>query len=147
DLVMRKLPMNNGAVVEAYLDEIGALDAELEAAGAPLADVRSGLAAALTTVRTATTWLNTREDVSERMAGATPYQDMLGTLAGGYYLARQAVAALPGASDDTWLAAKVSTATFYARNILPTVHGLADAVTAGADILFSIDDAHIGASA
>ena len=32
-------------------------------------------------------------------------------------------------------------------SILPTVHGLADAVTAGADILFSIDDAHIGASA
>lgn len=147
DLVMRKLPMNNGAVVEAYLDEIGSLDAALEAAGEPLADVRSGLTDALATVRTATTWLNAQEDVAARMAGATPYQDMLGTLAGGYYLARQALAALPGAPDDTWLAAKVSTATFYAMNILPTVHGLSDAVTAGADILFSIDDVHIGASA
>jgi hypothetical protein len=139
--------MNDGAVVEAYLDEIGSLDAALGAAGTPLADVRSGLAGALATARTATTWLNSRDDAAERMAGATPYQDMLGTLAGGYYLARQALAALPGAQDDAWLAAKVSTATFYAKNILPTVHGLSDAVTAGADILFSIDDAHIGASA
>jgi len=147
DLVMRKLPMNDGAVVTAYLDEIGSLDAALEAAGEPLADVRSGLASALATVRTATTWLNSQDDVAARMAGATPYLDMLGTLAGGYYLARQALAALPGAADDAWLSAKVSTATFYAKNLLPTVHGLSEAVTAGADVLFSIDDSHIGASA
>jgi hypothetical protein len=98
-------------------------------------------------VRTATNWLNSQDDVSARMAGATPYQDMLGTLAGGYYLARQALAALPGASEDAWLAAKVATATFYAKNLLPGVHGLAAAVSAGADILFSVEDDQIGATA
>ena len=146
DLVMRKLPMNDGAVVTAYLDEIGALDAALESAGEPLFEVRTGLANALVTVRSATDWLNAQDDVAARMAGATPYQDMLGTLAGGYYLARQALAALPGAASDPWLAAKVATATFYAKNLLPTVHGLAAAVTAGADVLFAVDDAHIGAT-
>ena len=146
DLVMRKLPMNDGAVVTAYLDEIGALDAALESAGEALLEVRSGLANALVTVRTATDWLNAQDDVAARMAGATPYQDMLGTLAGGYYLARQALAALPGADSDPWLGAKVATATFYAKNLLPTVHGLAAAVTAGADVLFAVDDAHIGAT-
>ena len=146
DLVMRKLPMGEGAVVTGYLDEIAALDGDLAAAGPALSDVREGLTGALSTVRKATEWLNGQDDVRARMAGATPYQDMLGTLAGGYYLARQALAALPHAPDDPWMAAKVSTATFYAKNLLPTVHGLADSVTAGSDLLFSVDDAHIGAS-
>ena len=147
DLVMRKLPMNDGAVIGSYLDEIAALDSDLAEAGEPLADVRAELADALSAVRTATDWLNSQDDVSARMAGASPYQDLLGTLAGGYYLARHAMAALPGASDDAWLAAKVATATFYAKNLLPGVHGLAAAVAAGADILFSVEDAQIGATA
>ncbi len=147
DLVMRKLPMGEGAVITGYLDEIGALDADLAAAGPALIEVREGLTGALSTVRKATEWLNGQDDVLARMAGATAYQDMLGTLAGGYYLARQALAALPQMESDPWMAAKVATATFYAKNLLPTVHGLADAVTAGADLLFAVDDAQIGAGA
>jgi hypothetical protein len=81
------------------------------------------------------------------MAGATPYQEMLGTLAGGYYLARQALAALPGAESDPWLAAKISTARFYAVNLLPKVHGLLAGVTDGPDLLFAIEDEYIGAPA
>jgi hypothetical protein len=146
DLVLRKLPMNEGAVVFGYLDEVGALDAQLAAAGEALVPVREELASALATVRTATEWLNSQDDVQARMAGATPYQDMLGTLAGGYYLARQALAALPDAPTDSWRAAKVATAVFYAKNLLPTVHGLAGAVMAGADVLYSIDDTQIGAT-
>ena len=72
---------------------------------------------------------------------------MLGTLAGGYYLARQALAALPNAAEDAWLATKVATARFYATNLLPKVHGLADSVTAGAGVMYAIDDSQIGASA
>ena len=78
------------------------------------------------------------------MAGATPYQEMLGTLAGGYYLARQAIAALPTAGDDPWMASKVATARFYAVNLLPKVHGLLAGATGGSDLLFAVDDSHIG---
>ena len=144
---MRKLPMQDGAVITGYLDEIAGLDAELAAAGDEVEDLRAELARATATVRKATEWLNGSDDVQARMAGATPYQEMLGTLAGGYYLARQAVAAVAAGTDDPWMAAKVATARFYAVNLLPKVHGMLDSVVAGSELLFAIDDDLIGASA
>ena len=146
DLVMRKLPMGNGSVINRYLNEIEALDEQLIDAGEALADVREHLAGAVATVRSATDYLNSSDDALARMAGATPYQEMLGTLAGGYYLARQGLAALPQADDDPWMASKVATANFYAVNLLPKVHGLHPAATGGPDLLFAIDDDHIGAA-
>jgi alkylation response protein AidB-like acyl-CoA dehydrogenase len=145
DLVMRKLPMGNGSVIGGYLAEIEALDTQLADAGDDLADVREHLAGAVSTVRSATDYLNSSDDVMGRMAGATPYQEMLGTLAGGYYLARQALVALPLESEDPWMASKVATARFYAVNLLPKVHGLLPAVTNGSDLLFAVDNDHIGA--
>ncbi len=144
DLVMRKLPMGDGAVIDGYLAEIEALDQPLSDSGSDLADVREHLAEAVTAVRTATEYLNASDEVLSRMAGATPYQEMLGTLAGGYYLARQAIAALPSAGDDPWMASKVATARFYAVNLLPKVHGLLAGATGGSDLLFAVDDSHIG---
>lgn len=146
DLVMRKLPMKDGAVIDAYLAEIAALVAELESADEALAAIGSHLASAVEAVRAATAWLNSQDDAAARMSGATPYQEMLGTLAGGYYLARQALVASASADEDPWMAAKVSTAGFYAVNLLPKVHGLSDAVTAGSDLLFAVEDSLIGGS-
>jgi hypothetical protein len=145
DLVMRKLPMRDGAVINGYLDEIAALDAALEEAGDEVVDLRTELASAVAVVREATEWLNSADDTAARMAGATPYQEMLGTLAGAYYLARQALAALPRAGSDPWMAGKVATARFYAVNLLPKVNGLADGVVSGADLLYAVDDTLIGA--
>ena len=142
DLVMRKLPMHGGAVINGYLDEIDALALNL-AATDDLDDIASSLSSALAAVRGVTTFL-LEADPSDAMAGATPYQEMLGTLAGGYYLARQAEAAIGEAQDDPWLAAKVSTARFYAATILPLVTGMTGSVTGGANILFSIDESFIG---
>ncbi len=146
DLVMRKLPMDNGSVIDGYLAEIEALDGPLGDAGDDLADLRTQLAAAVEAARRATEWLNSSDDVGARMAGATPYQELLGTLTGGYYLARQAIAALPDVDSDPWMAAKVATARFYAVNLLPKVHGLLAGVTDGPDLLFAVDDEYIGAS-
>ena len=142
DLVMRKLPMEGGAVINGYLDEIDALAARL-AATDDLSDVARSLSTALAAVRTATGFL-LDADPGDAMAGATPYQEMLGTLAGGYYLARQAEAAIEGAKDDQWLAAKVSTARFYAATILPLASGMSGAVMSGADVLFAVDKDEIG---
>jgi hypothetical protein len=146
DLVMRKLPMADGSVIDRYLAEIEALDGQLSSAGDDLEDVREHLATAVGTVRSATDYLNSTEDALARMAGATPYQEMLGTLAGGYYLAREAIAALPEADTDPWMASKISTARFYAVNLLPKVQGLLPSVIDGPSLLFAVDDEHIGAS-
>jgi alkylation response protein AidB-like acyl-CoA dehydrogenase len=146
DLVMRKLPMADGSVIDRYLAEIEVLDGQLSSAGDDLEDVREHLATAVATVRSATDYLNSTEDALARMAGATPYQEMLGTLAGGYYLAREAIAALPEADTDPWMASKISTARFYAVNLLPKVQGLLPSVIDGPSLLFAVDDEHIGAS-
>jgi alkylation response protein AidB-like acyl-CoA dehydrogenase len=146
DLVMRKLPMADGSVIDRYLAEIEALDGQLSSAGDDLEDVREHLATAVATVRSATDYLNSTEDALARMAGATPYQEMLGTLAGCYYLAREAIAALPEADTDPWMASKISTARFYAVNLLPKVQGLLPSVIDGPSLLFAVDDEHIGAS-
>ncbi len=64
---------------------------------------------------------------------------MFGLVACGYYLAKQALVAEPLAADDTWMADKVSTAKFYAEQLLPQTGGLLPSVVAGAGSLFDID--------
>ncbi len=143
DLVMRKLPMLGGDVIGSYLSEIEtAADALCD--DEDLVAMGNGLRAALATVSEATSFL-ADADTASAMAGATPYLEMLGTLAGGYYLARQALQARAQAEDDPWMAAKVATARFYMTNLLPKVHGIKESVISGADIVFGVDEAHLGA--
>ncbi|GMQ84702.1 MAG: acyl-CoA dehydrogenase [Acidimicrobiia bacterium] len=145
DLVLRKLPMGGGTVIGSYLDEIAALDSEL--AGATderLHAVRDRLSESLGHLRQATSWLLDRDDANDVLGGATPYLDLLGTVAGGYYLARLGLAAAANTADS-WLDAKVSTAAFYAANILPRSAGLLAAATSGATTLFAIDSVDLDA--
>jgi len=144
DLVMRKLPMEAGAVVRGYLDEIRALDGELAAAGEPFADVRANLAAAVEALGAATEWLLEHAEDAPRAvaAGASPYIEMFGVVAGGYYLARSALAAqrlIADGQDTAWLANKLVTARFYAEQILPGAAARLSAVTAGSESLFALD--------
>jgi hypothetical protein len=138
DLVMRKLPMDGGSVVRSYLDEMTALKGPLGENGDPrLAMMGKSLTASVEALRDATEWLLACEDANDRLAGATPYLKMFGIVAGGYYLARLALAAA-AEETDPWLEAKIDTAAFYADQLLPTASGLLPSVKAGAGGLFSI---------
>jgi alkylation response protein AidB-like acyl-CoA dehydrogenase len=143
DLVVRKLPLAEGAVVRGYFDEIRALDGELAAAGESFAGIRSNLAAAVEALSAATEWLLERGEGDPRAAaaGATPYLQMFGVVAGGYYLARSALVARrlrEAGQDDALLANKLVTARFYAEQILPRAAAALPAVTAGSERLFEI---------
>lgn len=141
DLVTRKLPMDGGAVVRGYLDEMRALDAELAEAGEELASVRENLATAVEQLSTATEWLLERaaDDALAVTSAATPYAQMFGIVIGGYYLARSAVAARrPSASSNVVAAHKLVTARFYAEQILPGAAARLPAVTAGPESLFAL---------
>ncbi len=142
DLALRKLPLEGGAVVRAYLDEVGALDAELEAAGEDMATIRTELAEGVELLRNATELLLSRDEANDVLAGAAPFLRLFGTVAGGYYLAREALAArtlLDGDGSDRWLHAKIATARFYCEQLLPQSFGLVPAITAHAGALFAID--------
>jgi alkylation response protein AidB-like acyl-CoA dehydrogenase len=142
DLVGRKLPIRLGGAVADLLGEMAGLDDEL---GTPeLSPLRAPLADAVAALREATDWLlaNGLEQPVDALAGATPYLRLFGIVTGGWLLARSAVAACEllasGDGDPAFLADKVTTARFYATQLLPAARGLVPAVTAGAGDLFAI---------
>jgi hypothetical protein len=134
-----------GAVVGAHLQRMRDLDAELAAAGAAFASIRSNLAASVQSLSETTDWIMTNglADPRQALAGATPYLEMFGLTTGGWLLARLALAAQEeldaGSSDTAYLGAKVTEARFYAEQYLPRVAGLVGAVTAGPDDLYAVD--------
>ena len=145
DLVMRKIPLADGAVVRSYFDEMQATADQLRATGNGLAAVGESLSAGIADIRHTTDWLLASTDPNDNLAGATPYLRQFGIVAGGYYLARSALVArrlLVANGDDPWLQAKIDTCIFYGSQILPQAAGSAPAVTVGAEQLFAIDDRH-----
>jgi alkylation response protein AidB-like acyl-CoA dehydrogenase len=142
DLVGRKLPMRSGGVIADFLAQIEATAAELSGAEGDLATIGKRLADALASLRQTTDWLlaNGLADVTNALAGATPYLRMCGIVTGGWLLARSAQAAQraldEGRGDADFLRQKLVTAKFYAEQLLPQAAGLAPSVTAGpADLL------------
>ena len=139
DLVGRKLPMKGGAVVSSFLADVDATIARLEAAGDEFAGMRERLAAASAEVRSTIDWLleHGLADVRDALAGATPFLRMFSLLVVGRYIAEAALAAetMRAAGDsgfsDGLLAERIVSARFFCDNMLPAVHGLAPAVTAG----------------
>ena len=135
DLVLRKLPQEGGAIVRAYLDEIETVASEASAMGGDLEIIGDGLTAAHAVLVGATEWLLAAPQVTDQLAGASPYLRLFGTVAGGRCLTVSAVAAqrlLDTNGSNGFLKDKIATARFYARQVLPQAEGLLPAVTAGA---------------
>ena len=146
DLVGRKLPMRMGGVVG---DQIDADRGDCRPAGAgrrprrpwprssPTASPRCGRRR---------DWLLAKgvEDPQNALAGATPYLRLFGTVLGGWFLARQALAAR--AVDDDFHRAKVATARYYCEQVLPQARALVPAVTAGPAPLYAIPTSSLASS-
>jgi alkylation response protein AidB-like acyl-CoA dehydrogenase len=139
DLVGRKLPYDGGAFVKAYLADLATVVDELPES---LGGVATNVAAGFQLLEELTSWLLAhREEPNDVFAGATPYLRVFATVVAGALLAKGAAAAqrlLEDGDDDGFVAAKVVTARFYAEQLLPQVHGLAGAVTAGAEDLYAV---------
>jgi 3-(methylthio)propanoyl-CoA dehydrogenase len=148
DLVGRKLPYDGGAFVKGFLADqrevVASLPDELAAIAEPLGD-------ALDVLERTTDWIFAhRESPNDVFAGATPYLRIFGTVVGGLYLAKGAAAAQrlldagdTGTFDADYLQARLTVARFYAQQLLPQVHGLVGAVTAGADDLYGLSPAQL----
>lgn len=147
DLVARKLPMEAGGVVSQQVARIRATVEELYGAGDDFGAMADQLASATDALEQTTNWLleNGLANPNDALAGASPYLRLFSQVMGGWLHARSALASQRllasggGGFDTTFLEAKVATARFYADNLLPLVHGLVAAATAGAADLFAID--------
>jgi 3-(methylthio)propanoyl-CoA dehydrogenase len=141
DLVMRKLPSDEGATVLGLLDDL--VPAELPPA---LSDLAAPLAAARDLARSVTDELLARRDRPlDILAGASAYLRLLSTVLATGLVVRGVAAAhavavdgrLPGYGDDV-LAARTLRVRVLVTRILPSVHGLAPVITAGADDLYAL---------
>ena len=141
DLVGRKLSMRKGDVVRELLLEINETASELHSAD--LEGIGRPLEGAVQDMQAATEWLieNGGASTDDGLAGATPYLRMFGTTVGGWLLAKSALQAkkqIDEGNDSAFLHAKIETATFFAKQLLPQVSGLLPAAVSGAHSLYAI---------
>ncbi|MGB8361065.1 MAG: acyl-CoA dehydrogenase [Acidimicrobiia bacterium] len=139
DLVLRKVPVDNGAVVESLITEMTAVLGEMSD-HEDLGAFRDELTTAIQGLAETSTWLGSRLSeggIDDALAAASPYLTQFGTVLGGWLMAVSAVAAKsePGGFDEMFLADKVVTARFYGEHLLPRANGLIPTIKAGAGLL------------
>jgi alkylation response protein AidB-like acyl-CoA dehydrogenase len=129
DLVGRKIAREGGATAKAWLGELKKLDAQL--AGHP--EVRKSLAEGVKAVEDCVEFIVATKDPRAQFAGAVPFLKLMGIVAGGWQMARAALAAdrMQG-GDQQFLKAKKATARFYADHVLVQAPGLRNTVVNGA---------------
>ena len=139
DLVTRKLPMDGGKVVDAYIDELRASVAAVKASNAPaFGETAARLSETVDSLERTTRWLLAQKSSDTALAGATPYLRLFGQAAGGCMLADQALAALRDGGDG---AARIALTRFFAEHIAVQTASLERSVTEGADSINSAQTA------
>ena len=139
DLVLRKLPMENGAIVSGFITEMTDVLKSMNDYD-DLAAFRDELTTAIQGLADTSTWLGQQlaaGDINSALAGATPYLNQFGTVVGGWLMARAAIAAKTEPPEHTaaFLTDKVITARFYGEHLLPRASGYIASVKGGSELL------------
>lgn len=132
DLVLRKLPLSEGAQVRGFIAELREIAARTAASNRDdLGETAPYLEASLNDLETATDWLLDRIKAGETetaLAGATPYQRLFGLALTGAYLAKGALVSV----DDGRGGHRAALCRFAAENLLAETAALKDRVISGA---------------
>ena len=148
DLMGRKVARDGGATIRRVIAEMRQVQAQLEAESSPdltaiAARLRDGVAALDASVEFVLSTYG--KDVRRASVGAVPFLTLFGTVAGGWQMARSALAAhrhVAAGRGDGFLRAKLATARFYADQVLTRAEGLSQAVVGGAEGALAIEDEH-----
>ena len=143
DLVGRKIAREGGATAKAWLGELRKLDPQL--AGHP--QLRKALADGAQAVEECVDFIVGAKDPRTQFAGAVPFLMLMGIVAGGWQMARAALAAERKKSQDpAFYEAKIATARFYADHVLAQAPGLRNTVVNGAaDVMALSEDQFLAA--
>jgi len=126
DLVARKM-MDGGEAAAGLLDEI---EAHAESARSALPDLAEPVWQASESLREATEWLVTQDEMNDRFAGAVPYLRAFARVLGAHYHLTAALAEKGGAREKL--------ARFYITRLLPEHTGLLTQAQAGAEGVFAL---------
>ncbi|HEY9029492.1 MAG TPA: acyl-CoA dehydrogenase, partial [Burkholderiaceae bacterium] len=136
DFVGRKTARDGGTTAKAIAARIEATEKALAAcANADAKAYAKRLAAGRAAFVDAIEFIaaNTKGNPNAAFAGSVPYLMLAGNLVAGWQLARALIAAEDAlATDKEFMAAKITTARFYADHVLSKVPGLRDAIVEGA---------------
>jgi alkylation response protein AidB-like acyl-CoA dehydrogenase len=148
DLIGRKLARNRGVNVGELIEDIRTdLTALVLSNDADLLVIHAAAAGALHAFEEATSWMLAHYDESPReaAAGAMPYLKLMGTIVGGWQMARAALIAREllgaGAENAAFLRAKIGTARFFAEHVLPQARAYRDEVIEGAGSTLALEEA------
>jgi alkylation response protein AidB-like acyl-CoA dehydrogenase len=137
DLMMRKLPLRNGEVFSAFIEEMKEGLAEVSrSAHAPLA---AAVGRAIDNLAMCGAMLQKRLRDSPRsaLAGAGDFLNLFGVVAGGYYLLRGILPAIDHLPEGA-ARRRLALTRFYVESVLPQAVALAGAALAGDETLFML---------
>jgi alkylation response protein AidB-like acyl-CoA dehydrogenase len=145
DLVGRKIAREGGGTAKSWLAHLKVFDADLaQSTNADIKAIRVSLATGASAVGDAVDYIvaNAGKDVMAAFAGAVPFLKLMGIVAGGWQMARAALAAEKklGSGDKAFYAAKIGTARFYADQVLVQAPSLRDTVVKGASAVMSVPE-------
>jgi hypothetical protein len=133
--------------VSAFVSDMRAVDAPLANAGDDMAVVRSALSRGLDELVQSSTYILTGDKKDPELAGSTAfnYLMLIGTVIGGWQLARGALVALEqlaSGGDKAFLEAQVVMARFYAEHILPRCAAYGATIRAGSGSIMALSAEH-----
>ena len=140
DLVLRKLPLEGGRVIEAYIGELRRTAEEVRASNRPeFGRMGERLAEAVAALAEASRWLGQTlaSNQEAALAGAQPYLRLFGLAAGGIYLARGALH--EARANGLAINPRIVIARFFAENLATAARGLQAAITTGGDAVLALE--------
>ncbi len=144
DLVGRKIAREGGVTAKALVAELKKFDAELAKSKHPdIQALRGTFSAGVAAVAESVDYIvaNAGKDVRGVFAGAVPFLRLMGIVAGGWQMARAALAAERNmASDKAFCEAKIATARFYSDHVLVQAPALRNTVVNGAAAVMALSD-------
>lgn len=143
DLIRRKILRDDGKTARRFIKEMRALLETTEPIGD--ASVPLNLERGLDALAEATDWLLRayREDPRLPAAASMLYLRLLGTVAGGWLMAKSAMIAqrkIAKAADSSFYRAKQITAQFYLEQIMPQASSLLEAMVQGSGTVLTLEE-------
>jgi alkylation response protein AidB-like acyl-CoA dehydrogenase len=144
DLVGRKIAREGGVTARGLVAELKKFDAALARSKHPdIQALRGTFSAGVAAVEESVDYIvaNAGKDVRGVFAGAVPFLRLMGIVAGGWQMARAALAAEKNmASDKAFCEAKIATARFYSDHVLVQAPGLRNTIVNGAAAVMALSD-------
>ncbi len=146
DLIGRKIARDGGRVIGRVIEQMHGVRRQLDEAGDPgLKAIGARLGHGVAALEEAVRFLvGQPADPRTPAAGAVPFLELFGIVAGGWQMGRAALVAQrllqQGDADAVFLQAKQLSARFYADHVLAAASGLAHTVMHGAEPVLAFPD-------